>query len=271
MLRLGLILGATLSSPVQSADQRDLPRDLPRTIVHSHNDYLRKRPVLDALEAGAGSLEADVYLVDGQLLVGHDRKDLVPGRTLQSLYLDPLQAWIKAHPRREEPLWLLVDVKENGREVYARLREIFTDFPIVADSTTGKAPVRIVLSGALASAAGREIVREHPTPWAGIDGRLTDLNLPEDLTVPMPWISESWLGTFRWLGIGAMPTDDYRRIRDMAQRARQHGRRLRFWGAPDLADVWRTQVQAGVDLLSTDRPAEAGRIVQTVRRESTRR
>ncbi|MCS6919603.1 MAG: hypothetical protein NZM28_07520, partial [Fimbriimonadales bacterium] len=51
-------------------------RILPR--AHSHNDYWRKRPLQDALECGFCSVEADIFLVDGKLLVGHDTHELRP-------------------------------------------------------------------------------------------------------------------------------------------------------------------------------------------------
>ena len=69
-------------------DSTALPR--PLTNVHAHNDYEHKHPLFDALACGFCSVEADINLVDGQLLVAHSRAAVKPGRTLQSLYLDPL-------------------------------------------------------------------------------------------------------------------------------------------------------------------------------------
>ena len=54
---------------------------------HSHNDYLRRTPLWDALSLGFISIEVDIHLVGGALLVGHDLEDLDPSKTLQSLYL----------------------------------------------------------------------------------------------------------------------------------------------------------------------------------------
>jgi len=59
--------------------------------AHAHNDYEHPRPLLDALDCGFGSIVADVHLVDGVLLVGHDAKDLKPARTLETHYLAPLR------------------------------------------------------------------------------------------------------------------------------------------------------------------------------------
>src|SRR5262249_11249891 len=79
--------------------------DPPRRFVevvsrgHAHNDYEHPRPLFDALDHGFRSVEADIFLVDGKLLVGHAQADLKPERTLEKLYLDPLRD--RAAGRRE--------------------------------------------------------------------------------------------------------------------------------------------------------------------------
>ena len=40
--------------------------------AHSHNDYEQKNPFHEAYNEQFGSIEADVHLVDGTLLVGHE-------------------------------------------------------------------------------------------------------------------------------------------------------------------------------------------------------
>src|SRR5262245_53706552 len=59
--------------------------------AYAHNDYENARPLVDALDAGFRGAEADVFLVEGELRVAHERKQARPGRTLQALYLDPLR------------------------------------------------------------------------------------------------------------------------------------------------------------------------------------
>ena len=113
---IALVFGA---ASVASATQvRPLPQ------AHAHNDYEHERPLLDALDHGFTSVEADIYLVDGQLLVGHDPEDLTPERTLQSLYLEPLRKRVLANGGNVYPsgkrsgkpteFQLLIDIKTNG-------------------------------------------------------------------------------------------------------------------------------------------------------------
>ena len=54
--------------------------------AHAHNDYEHEKPFYEAFSLGFGSIESEVYAVNGQLLVAHDVKDLKASRTLQKLY-----------------------------------------------------------------------------------------------------------------------------------------------------------------------------------------
>ena len=63
--------------------------------AHSHNDYHQPVPFWTAYNAGFGSIEADVFLKDGKLLVGHDPHELTDKRTLQKLYLDPISEMLR--------------------------------------------------------------------------------------------------------------------------------------------------------------------------------
>ena len=50
------------------------------TNAHAHNDYEHTHPLADALEQGFCSIEADIHLVNGKLLVAHDLKATQIGR-----------------------------------------------------------------------------------------------------------------------------------------------------------------------------------------------
>ena len=58
--------------------------------AHSHNDYKQHRPFHQAYKNEFGSIEADVYLTDNVLLVGHSPLKLKKHKTLESMYLVPL-------------------------------------------------------------------------------------------------------------------------------------------------------------------------------------
>src|SRR5689334_4607279 len=114
-----LVLALTVAGPAVRGDEKPVT---PLRRAHAHNDYEHKRPLFDALDHGFCSVEADVYLIDGKLLVAHDRKDVKPDRTLEALYLDPLRERARANGGRVYPggptVFLLVDVKSGAEETY---------------------------------------------------------------------------------------------------------------------------------------------------------
>ncbi|KAJ5587071.1 RRNA biogenesis protein RRP5 [Penicillium hispanicum] len=121
----------------ESSDISHWPTDLSREIIpvgcHSHNDYWRRVPLYSALEVGCIGVEADVWLFDDELYVGHTKTSLTSRRTLRSMYVDPLvrildhqnpttsfQRSISRPPHGvfdtdpEQTLILLIDFKTDG-------------------------------------------------------------------------------------------------------------------------------------------------------------
>lgn len=79
----------------------DFSRDILPIPCHSHNDYWRTVPLYSAIESGCIGVEADVWLFDEQLYVGHSVPSLTPNRTIDSLYIKPLlDILAKQNPRR---------------------------------------------------------------------------------------------------------------------------------------------------------------------------
>ncbi|HEY4415618.1 MAG TPA: phosphatidylinositol-specific phospholipase C/glycerophosphodiester phosphodiesterase family protein [Verrucomicrobiae bacterium] len=226
----------------------------PLTRMHAHNDYEHPHPLTDALAAGFCSVEADIYVVDGQLLVAHELQQTRPGRTLQSLYLDPLREKIGTNNYVLAPndgFTLLIDIKTNGVETYqvlksvlARYSDLLTHF---TDTSLTRGAVTVVLSGA----RPEELVQADPERLCAIDGKLADLELNPSRYL-VPWISDKWSTVFTWKGKGKMPEAERQKLRELTRRAQAQGRRIRFWGAPDNPAVWRELFDANVDLINTD-------------------
>src|SRR5437588_10997540 len=105
---------------------------VPLIHAHAHNDYEHTRPLFDALDRGFCSIEADVHLVNGKLLVAHDLKDAKPERTLEALYLEPLRERAKRNAGRIYPsgptILLLVDVKSEAAPTYLVLDQILKEY-----------------------------------------------------------------------------------------------------------------------------------------------
>jgi glycerophosphoryl diester phosphodiesterase family protein len=257
--RLSLV--ATLASvclvahaaDVGSERQAKLPTPLPR--AHAHNDYEHTRPLLDALDRGFCSVEGDIHLVDGKLLVAHDRQQVKSDRTLQSLYLEPLRQRVKANGgsvyRDGPPFTLLIDVKTDGEQTYMLLRKVLEEYADVLtrftpDSTEPKA-VTVVLSGNRPKA----MLTAEKVRYAGYDGRLGDLE-GDDSRHLTTLVSDNWPSHFKWRGMGPLPADEKIKLKQLVAKAHEQGRKLRFWGAPDRVEVWKEFFDAGVDLINTD-------------------
>lgn len=225
--------------------------------AHAHNDYQHARPLLDALDRGYGSVEVDIHLVDGALLVAHARDSVRADRTLESLYLAPLRAWIGAHGggvyAGRPPLTLLIDVKSHAESTWVALEPLLRSYDDVITSWHGDSvttrPVIAVISGErpiLTLPAQRD-------RWAALDGRLADLDaVPGTPAVAMPLVSADWKQITKWRGRGALPSAARRRLASAVARTHAQGRRLRFWNTPDRPVVWRLLVKTGVDLIGAD-------------------
>ena len=59
-------------------------------------------PLFSGLAVGAISTEADVWLYNDTLFVGHDTSSLTENRTLASLYIDPLVRILEAQNPESE-------------------------------------------------------------------------------------------------------------------------------------------------------------------------
>jgi len=68
----------------------DSTADSNAVACHSHNDYWRPQPLFSAINAGCTGVEADVWLLDEELFVGHSTSSLTSDRTLRNLYINPL-------------------------------------------------------------------------------------------------------------------------------------------------------------------------------------
>lgn len=250
LLFLRLIIALIVSAPHASAQPPVLPS------AHAHNDYEHSRPLLDALEQGFGSIEADIHLVEGRLLVGHDKKSLRPERSLVTLYLDPLLARVKAHGGRVyrggPTITLLVDVKTDAVTTYAVLHETLARYAamltVYRDGATVPGAVAVIISGNRA----RSEIAAQSLRYAAIDGRFDDLtvNPPAEL---VPWVSENWQKVFTWKWSGLMPEADRTKLRELVELAHTQHRRIRFWNTPDTPAAWSLLREAGVDLINSDR------------------
>jgi hypothetical protein len=231
------------------------PSPPPLTRAHAHNDYEHAHPLFDALDRGFCSVEADINLTNGELRVAHDLKDTQPGRTLQTLYLDPLRQRIKengGHLYRNGPeCVLLIDFKTPGEPTYAVLREVLKQYAdILTVFRDGKKETNAI-TAILTGGYSRKILAADAVRYAAGDGKLADLTNNPPATL-VPWISENWGPLFKWRAKGPMPDNERTRLKEIVAKAHEQGRAVRFWGSPDNSVFWKELLEDDVDLINTD-------------------
>jgi hypothetical protein len=249
-------VGLVATSAAAAADESGIQ---PLERAHAHNDYEHARPLLDALSHGFTSVEADVWLVDGELYIGHDGPDFT--RTLESTYLRPLHRIVRTNGGAVYDGWggslrLLIDVKSDGTSTWPVIEDELEDYAgIMTRWNKGKersGAVTAVISG------NRDLpaMQAAKLRFSGYDGRLSDLDsgLPSTL---MPLVSDNWTRHFTWLGVGPMPDAERAKLHDIVSRAHAAGYDVRFWATPDMAGdarlaIWRELVAADVDAINTD-------------------
>lgn len=225
---------------------------------HSHNDYRRKTPLHKALDHGFHSVEADVHLHKGELVVAHNGFLLRRKRTLEGLYLKPLHQRALQHGMRSvhadgTPGFVLyIDIKQGCPDL---LDTLVIQLQAYADMLTlwehGEEQRRAVT--VIVGACGREqelLARERR--WFQFDGRHHHLGGPYDASV-VPRIGMPLRRITRWRGRGAMDPGELEQLRATVAQAKAEGRQIRFWAATNKPKVWRLLLDEGVDVINVDR------------------
>jgi hypothetical protein len=231
--------------------------------AHSHNDYERKRALMDAYDQQFGSVEADIFLVNDSLFVAHNLKDVKPGRTLQALYLNPISDLVKKndgniYPQKDVPLQLLIDLKTSGEETLAALiRDLEPHQKLLAP--TGL--VKIVVSGNVPDPATFE---KYPS-YIYFDGRPEVAYTPAQLA-HIGLISQAFQKYSGWNGEGPLPEKERKNIQKMINQSHDLGKKVRIWATPDNINSWKTMMALGVDYLNTDKVIEMGDYLRTAPR-----
>lgn len=257
-----LVLAGFLS--VAESFSRDKPQVSALSFAHSHNDYEHPRPLLDALAAGFASVEADIHLVDGQLLVAHDSDKTTPTRTLEALYLDPLKRISDGNAgyihSPGQTFWLMIDIKSAAAPTFTQLHSVLNKYRDILTVFDGGhsvfGPVSVVISGN----RDFELISKATPRLAAIDARVSDFCSKGVFSDPswkdtssIAWASDNWTTHFSWDGSEPIGSDESRLLSQICSKAGKLGVVLRFWNTPDDPLVWKTLKDHGVGLVNTDR------------------
>lgn len=218
--------------------------------AHSHNDYEQKNPFFLAYEAGFGSIEADIHLVKGNLLVGHETNDLNPEKTLEHLYLIPLN---KIHDSKRK-LLILIDIKTEAVPTLIALINLLHKFPKIIHSPY----IKIVISG-----NRPEPKQYHHYPkFIWFDGRLEQEYSYEALK-KIALLSEDFS---KLAGKSeSLPLNDtaLHRLQSAIDKAHILKKPTRLWASPDYPEGWNLLMNLGVDYINTDRIRDLANFLET--------
>lgn len=225
--------------------------------VHSHNDYLQNVPFYTAYSARCASIEADIFLVDGELYVAHEAKDIHKNRKLRNLYLNPIKEQMEMNGGSGYPggkgFQLLIDLKTNYKETLKALEQQLLEYREYFDIKKNPSAVRVVVSG---SSPSPEEFSDY-ADFICFDGN-SELTYTPEQSSRVPMISVPFQALTQWNGLGRMVESDYDKVKAMVDKAHVAGKTIRFWGCPDTKTAWNTFMKLGVDYLNTDQPALIG-------------
>ncbi len=212
----------------------------PLSKAHAHNDYEHERPFFEAFQLGFGSIEVDVYAVNGQLLVGHERNQLSLNRNLKDLYIDPIIRVLKAN-KEGNFHQLLIDSKTSADSTLPLIIAALKPHAEIIQ----KKGFRIVISG---NRPKPSQYIESPA-WITFDGR-SDERFPTNKVVLE---SESMLKFGFWGGQGPIPAALKEKLKNYVDQVHANGRKVRLWATPDSLLGYQALLDIGVDYIGTDK------------------
>lgn len=217
--------------------------------AHAHNDYNHPIPFWTVYRAGFGSIEADIFLRNNKLYVAHDTADIIAERTLQSLYLDPLQQVIQknrgyVYADSLKSLLLLIDLKTAAEPTLQALLQVLQQYEMI----TGCPTLKIVITG-----SQPDVSRLTSFPsYIFFDGNLSKKYSAEALK-KIAIFSNDFRNYSPWKGEGMLIESDLKKIDSAVRKAHLLNKPIRFWAAPDLPSAWHQLMVLNVDYINTDK------------------
>jgi len=248
----------------------DSTRDIVPAACHSHNDYWRKVPLFSAIEAGCTGVEADIWLMNDELYVGHKKSALTESRTLRNLYVNPLVKLLNNqnpithfHPQKDDPrngvfdtdprqsLVLLIDFKSDGEKTwphvvsqlsplrnrgylsyYNGMRVVNGPITVVA---TGNAPFDLLI----ANSTYRDIFFDAPLNEIAEDVQQHSSSRHESISAADKYnLTNSYFASVSYTKAIGSPVffqitlNQRLRIRSQIEAAHRHGLKVRYWNTP---------------------------------------
>ena len=216
--------------------------------THSHNDYEQSVPLHTAYYEGFGSIEADIFWHNGELLVAHTPDELSLHRTLEEMYLKPIQTFIEknnghVYADSSLKLQLMIDIKTDAVTTLNKLIELLQKYPSLIHCSS----LQIAISGNRPDPA---TYASYPS-FIGFDGELfKDYN--EAALSRIVMMSDDLKKYTQWNGKGNIPAPELSVLQKLVSRSHALKKTVRFWNAPDFINAWYQLIHLQVDYINTD-------------------
>ena len=215
---------------------------------HSHNDYQQPFPFYTAYRYQFESIEADIFLINGQLLVAHTDKELEPERTLDKLYLHPIDSILKKnkgfiYPKQNKTLQLLIDCKTEAYSTLNALVNLLKKYPAI----TSSANIKLVITGERPAAAD---FSKYPS-YIFFDGR-PDEHYSKAALQKVALISVGFTQYSQWNGYSILAQQEQEKLQRLIAEAGKLNKPFRFWGCPDTVLAWEVFIKMGIAFINTD-------------------
>ena len=238
ILPLIIVLIATTSFNIQL-------RDYTVADAHSHNDYKNSIPFYRAYMDGFGSMEADVYAINGQLLVAHEEREITPARSLKAMYIEPLITNLKKDTGRH--LRLLIEIKKDYTITLPLVLKEMQPLKKYFSYPGHPGRLSIVMTGAVPP--GR-VMLGYPV-WLNFDvGHLSGYT-PKELK-KIELVSADFWEYSKWDGKSQLKEQDITRLKGIIDSAHAFGKKIRFYGTPDTPLCWKKMIELDTDVINTD-------------------
>lgn len=221
--------------------------------AHSHNDFEQQHPFYQAYQEGFGSIEADIFLFNKAILVGHDSAQLTPTRNLENLYLQPMAESIKRnggsiYKDSNRRLQFMIDLKTDGLITLPVLISVLEKYPSIIRNRT----IQIVISG---SRPADSLFHRYPA-YIWFDGKLGQTYSAKALS-RIAMLSESFGKFSKWKDAAQpFPEEDRQKIQRAVAQAHGLHKTVRLWAMPDHQKGWEEMMKLDLDFLNTDRIAD---------------
>jgi len=234
-----------------------------QTIIHSHNDYAHDPPFWDAYNNKAGVIEADIYPVNGELMVAHDKKNIKAGNTLKNMYILPIvQLFGNKQKDSAHSFYLMIDIKEDQKTALEILMNILRQYPSVFDRAINKNAVQVFISGERPPDSSFHTYPRY-IMFDGLPGKHYTINDLDKIVM----ISDNFRSYSTWNGSGIFPAADSINISNMIQAAHATGKPVRLWGAPDTQQSWGMLLNLHADVINTDKVEACRQFLDSIKHE----